>query len=40
MLAYTQGDAIDMRETLKAFPLNLLSVENFVRSVTTQSAPP
>ena len=34
MLAYTKGDAIDMRETLRAFPIDLLSVENFVQSVT------
>ncbi len=31
MLAVTQGDEIDMRETLQKFPLQLTSVEDFAR---------
>ena len=33
MLCYAQGDAIDMRSTLKAFPLKLKSVEDYARGV-------
>ena len=33
MLCYAQGDAIDMRETLKAFPLKLKTVKEYAKSV-------
>ena len=33
MLCYAQGDAIDMRETLKAFPLKLKTVKEYAESV-------
>ncbi|MCU0500381.1 MAG: SDR family oxidoreductase [Anaerolineae bacterium] len=33
MLDYANGKAIDMRETLKAFPIRLTSVEEYVRRV-------
>lgn len=33
MLGYTNGVAIDMRETLKAFPIRLTSVEEYARRV-------
>jgi len=38
MLANAQGDPIDMRETLKSFSISLMSVKDFVRSVTTRPA--
>jgi len=33
MLCYAQGDAIDMRETLQAFPLKLKTVKEYAKSV-------
>jgi len=33
MLGYAHGDAIDMRQTLKAFPLKLTTVEEYARRV-------
>lgn len=31
MLCYAQGDPIDMRDTLKSFPLNMISVQDYAR---------
>jgi len=36
MLGYADGKAIDMRETLKAFPIRLTSVEEYARRVCPQ----
>ena len=33
MLGATNGDPIDMKETLKAFPVKLTSVRDFARSM-------
>ncbi|GEM_PF-5428662 len=37
MLSYAQGDAIDMKETLKTFPLKLTSVRNYAESALAAS---
>lgn len=37
MQVYAQGDPIDMRETLKAFPVQLTSVRDYVQSLLTTS---
>ncbi len=34
MLCYAQGDRIDMQATLKVFPLNLISVQDYARQTT------
>jgi hypothetical protein len=36
MLGYADGRAIEMRETLAAFPVRLTSVEEYARRVWTQ----
>jgi len=36
MLSYAHGDAIDMRQTLQAFPIQMTTVEQYARSVSGQ----
>ena len=37
MRCYAQGDAIDMRERLKAFPVQLISVRDYAQNVFSAS---
>ena len=37
MRGYANGDAIDMGQTLKAFPLQLTSVKEYAKSVVGES---